>query len=60
MIEPTPWLRLLATSASVGVAPARFWRLSVKEWRALVATEHNGLTRSAFEALLQRFPDRAR
>jgi uncharacterized phage protein (TIGR02216 family) len=42
----------------VGIAPPTFWRLSVREWRALVAPAHDVLTRAAFDALKQRFPDK--
>jgi uncharacterized phage protein (TIGR02216 family) len=57
MAEATPWPRLLAVAQQVGVTPAAFWRLSLKEWRALVAPANETLTRSALDALAQRFPD---
>jgi uncharacterized phage protein (TIGR02216 family) len=57
MTERTPWRRLLALSQSLGVAPAQFWRLSLREWRVLVAPAHESLTRAAFDALARRFPD---
>lgn len=60
MTERTPWRRLLALSQTMGVAPAAFWRLSLKEWRALVAPGHDALTRAAFDALASRFPDEER
>lgn len=41
----------------MGIAPAEFWRLSLKEWRALVSPAHETLTRAAFDALARRFPD---
>lgn len=60
MAERTPWARLLGMSQTFGVAPASFWRLSLKEWRALVSPAHETLTRAAFEALASRFPDEER
>jgi hypothetical protein len=60
MPERTPWGRLLALSQTLGVAPVGFWRLSLKEWRALVSPAHETLTRAAFDALAQAFPDEER
>jgi hypothetical protein len=57
--EHTPWFAMLAAAQRIGVAPADFWRLSLKEWRALIAPPPGaGMSRSAFEALAQQFPDR--
>ncbi len=54
----TPWRAMLAVAAQLGVPPAHFWRLSLREWRAIAAPEgHETLPRAAFEALAQRFPD---
>jgi uncharacterized phage protein (TIGR02216 family) len=54
-----PWATWLAHAcATFGIAPAAFWRLSLREWRAL-----NGdgaaapLTRTELAALASRFPD---
>ena len=56
--ERTPWRRMLATAQALGLAPGAFWRLSLKEWRALVAPLNEAsLSRAAFEALARRFPD---
>lgn len=60
MAERTPWARLLALSQALNIEPAAFWRLSLREWRALVAPAHEGLTRAAFDALSRRFPDEQR
>ena len=57
MTERMPWRRLLALSQTLGVAPAQFWRLSLREWRALTAPAREALTRAAFDALARRFPD---
>lgn len=60
MAERTPWPHLLATALSLGLAPESFWRLSIKEWRALAAPAADSLTRQAFETLTRRFPDEPR
>jgi len=55
MGEATPWLRLMARSR---FAPAEFWRLSLREWRALAAPpKEHALSRAALIDLAQRFPD---
>ncbi|CAN5340502.1 hypothetical protein BH09PSE2_BH09PSE2_03470 [soil metagenome] len=51
-------LRLAALR--LGVAPAAFWGLSLREWRALTATnrgEAGPLGRASFDALLADHPD---
>jgi uncharacterized phage protein (TIGR02216 family) len=58
--EPTPWPRLLAAALGLGLTPPQFWRLSLREWRALVAPRAEQLTRAAFENLARRFPDEPR
>ncbi|MBC7767543.1 MAG: phage tail assembly chaperone [Phycisphaerales bacterium] len=60
MVERTPWPALLAAAMRAGVAPRDFWRLSLKEWRALVAPTEAGLSRAAFEAMAQVFPDKTK
>lgn len=60
MVEATPWPTLLAAAQALGLAPAEFWRLSLKEWRALIAPSGETLSHSAFAALAQRFPDEQR
>jgi len=50
------WAAALRRAATLGVAPAAFWRLSVAEWRALTAGEA-GLGRGGLDALMRRFPD---
>ena len=53
----TPWPQLLRLAAQLGINPEAFWRLSLAEWRALTGYDADVLTRTAFEALAQRFPD---
>lgn len=47
---------MLCAAVAARIAPAAFWRLSLKEWRALTATD--ALTRAAFDALRARYPDK--
>ena len=58
---PTPWPAMLRLAAlRLGVAPHEFWRLSLREWRALTEPETGDagpLGRAAFDALLADNPD---
>jgi uncharacterized phage protein (TIGR02216 family) len=59
--ERTPWNAWLSAALGAGVAPAHFWRLSLKEWRALAAAPGAALLdRSGFEALAACFPDKVK
>jgi uncharacterized phage protein (TIGR02216 family) len=60
MAERTPWSRLLVLALGFGVQPAAFWRLSVREWRALASPIDTTLSRAAFEALARHYPDETR
>jgi uncharacterized phage protein (TIGR02216 family) len=43
-----------------GLPPAVFWRLSLREWRAIAAPgASDALQRVSFDALAARFPDQA-
>jgi uncharacterized phage protein (TIGR02216 family) len=54
----TPWPLLVAAALRLGLSPAEFWRLSLKEWRALNSPHlSEALSRSAFESLARKFPD---
>jgi len=53
----TPWPQLLRLAVTLGITPEAFWRLSLAEWRALTTHETDALSRQAFEALANRFPD---
>jgi len=54
----TRWAEMLRLAAGLGVGPEAFWRLSLKEWRALTgAPDVAALGRRRFEALAERFPD---
>ena len=55
----TPWPALLTAAMSLGIAPATFWRLSVREWRAIAApSAATVLSRVELEALARAYPDR--
>jgi uncharacterized phage protein (TIGR02216 family) len=50
---------MLANAQNAGLGPEQFWRLSMREWRALHAgVTAEAMTRAAFEALSQFFPDK--
>lgn len=51
---------MLALALRLGLPPAAFWRLSVREWRALASPAQAAMSRAAFEALAQKFPDEMR
>lgn len=57
--EATPWRALLAAAIGLGVSPREFWRLSLREWRALSAPllSADALSRTALDSLSTRFPD---
>lgn len=59
--EPTPWRALMAAASELGVPPHLFWRLSLREWRALSAPvkRAEALSRATFESLSAQFPDPA-
>lgn len=60
MTEPTPWPAMLAAALALGVAPHRFWRLSVGEWRALTRplSHAETMARATLADLMDRFPDK--
>jgi len=57
MTERTPWRAMLATALCLGITPHLFWRLSLVEWRALIASPNEALPRAVFDVLSRRFPD---
>jgi len=61
MSKTTPWHGWLSLAIALGLTPAAFWRLSLREWRAIAAPDVSvALPRTAFEALAARFPDQTR
>lgn len=55
----TPWPAMLRLAAAdLRIPPEAFWRLSLKEWRALTdGGASDALDRAALEALLGLYPD---
>jgi len=52
------WDAALRLAVSLRIPPEAFWRLSLREWRALTATPAAPvLTRPTLDALIARFPD---
>jgi len=49
---------MLSVGVRLGLAPHAFWRLSLREWRALNTSPPGTLSRAAFEALAAANPDR--
>ncbi len=55
---PIPWGVWLRMASQLGVAPAQFWALSVREWVLLTAHDATpSLGRSGLAALMTSFPD---
>lgn len=52
------WAAPLRLALSLGLPPEAFWRLSLKEWRALTqAPPAPALNRAALRDLIARYPD---
>lgn len=59
--ERTPWTEWLRRALGAGLSPEMFWRLSLCEWRALMARgDAAAMPRAVLEALCAQFPDEAR
>ncbi|MEQ1618832.1 MAG: phage tail assembly chaperone [Terricaulis sp.] len=57
--DSTPWRALLAAASELGIPPPEFWRLSLREWRAVSTspTRFDALARGEFNSLSAQFPD---
>lgn len=54
----TGWDAALRLAVALQISPEPFWRLSLREWRALTAAPAAPvLTRPSLDALIARFPD---
>lgn len=52
------WAAPLRLALSLGLPPEAFWRLSLKEWRALTEVPSApSLNRAGLHDLLARYPD---
>ena len=58
-MPPDEWpARLRLAAERFAIAPEGFWRLSLKEWRALTETDAGpALGRAELQRLLQEHPD---
>lgn len=55
----TPWGGMLQAAARLGVEPASFWRLSLREWRMLTARpkEPSPMRREDLKRMVEAWPD---
>lgn len=51
------WAEMLRAAALMGIAPAQFWKLSLREWRALTAPSGPALARKEFDLMMKTRPD---
>ena len=52
-----PWRDLLKAAVLLGIGPAAFWQLSLREWIWLTAESGESLTRAALTDLMETNPD---
>ncbi|WP_342973835.1 phage tail assembly chaperone [Henriciella sp. AS95] len=53
-----PWAEMLRAALMMGIRPAEFWRLSLREWRWLTGPSGQALTRTQLETMLVAHPDK--
>ena len=51
------WAEMLRAAALMGIAPAQFWKLSLREWRALTVHTGPALPRKEFDLMMKTRPD---
>jgi uncharacterized phage protein (TIGR02216 family) len=53
------WDVMLRTALALGIAPEAFWRLSVREWRMLIAVDAGAgpMGRGELEQMMGAWPD---
>lgn len=51
------WAEMLRAAALMGIAPAQFWKLSLREWRALTTPSGPTLPRKQFDLMMKTRPD---
>ena len=49
------WPRWLKAAAQMGIAPEDFWRMSLKEWRSLMALQfhNNKMSKEVLDGLIK-------
>ena len=59
--DATPWMSWLRIAIGMGVTPAAFWKLSLKEWRALMqSTRPGAFNRHDLEKLRHHLGDKTK
>lgn len=53
------WAGMMRAALALGIGPEAFWRLSLKEWRMLMAAERGPgpMGRGRLDELMGRWPD---
>lgn len=60
-LEATPWGETLRRALAAGLSPELFWRLSMRDWRALMARgDAVVMPRATLDALCAQFPDESK
>ncbi len=49
-----PWGAMMRAALAAGLAPAAFWRLSLREWRWLAERNDGALPRADFERMMEQ------
>jgi hypothetical protein len=59
MMARLPWSALLTKAAEIGIGPADFWEVSLKEWRLIMQGSGStpAMGRGELEAMLAKHPD---
>ena len=57
--EPLNWGALLGAALRIGISPAEFWQLSLREWHALTGVKKSDFRKADLSALIAKFPDGA-
>lgn len=57
--KATPWGVLLQAGVRLGLSPADFWQLSLREWQLITSTRKGiGFRRADLSRLIGAFPDK--
>lgn len=52
-----PWRDLMRAAACLGITPAQFWQLSLREWIWITRGETGALSRQDLDSLMIKNPD---